>query len=189
MYDDYRQRSHYADVRQDGRGRDGQQWRGERYENGTMADSHYSRGGEWPTGYRVGEQGGDFWDVLREAAHGRRPIPEELRLVIEYVVRDQTERMLAEQGYIPAEGSKGGHGSELHHRYKEVLEKLREIPSAMEAVKHFGKYFDDLSEEERKVLTQLIQRPTVKKQAAAAGVSPERFYEIKHELQYKLKEQ
>jgi hypothetical protein len=188
MYDNYRQRSQYADVRQDGRGRDGQQWRGERYENGTMADSHYSRGGEWPTGYRGGEQGGDFWDVLREAAHGRRPIPEELKIVIEEVVREQTERMLAGQGYYPAAGG-NEHGGELHHRYKEVLEKLREIPSAMEAVKQFGKYFDDLSEEERKVLTQLIQRPTIKKQAAAAGVSPERFMQLKHELQYKLKEQ
>ena len=185
MYDDYRQRG-YEDVRQGAYGRARQPQYGDRYENRPVAED-YSRSG---SRQRHGvEQGGDFWDVLREAASGRRPIPEELRLVIEDVVRDQTERMLAEQGYIPAEGSKGGHGSELHHRYKEVLEKLREIPSAMEAVKHFGKYFDDLSEEERKVLTQLIQRPTIKKQAAAAGVSPERFMQLKHELQYKLKEQ
>lgn len=185
MYDDYRQRG-YEDVRQGAYGRARQPQYGERYENRPVSED-YSRSG---SRQRHGDEpSGDFWDVLREAAHGHRPIPEELRLVIEDVVRDQTERMLAEQGYIPAEGSKGGHGSELHRRYKDVLEKLREIPSAMEAVKHFGKYFDDLSEEERKVLTQLIQRPTVKKQAAAAGVSPERFYEIKHELQYKLKEQ
>lgn len=177
MYDDYRQRG-YEDVRQGAYGRARQQQYGDRYEDRTGA-AHYSRGRE---------QSGDFWDVLREAAHGHRPIPEELRLVIEDVVREQTERMLAEQGYIPADGGKGGHDSELHHKYKEVLEKLREIPSAMEAVKHFSKYFDDLSDEERKVLTQLVQRPSIKKQAASAGVSPERFWEIKHELQYKLKE-
>ena len=184
MDDYYRQRG-YEDVRQGAYGRARQPQYGDRYENRTGAED-YSRSGSWQR--HGGEQSNDLWDILREAAHGRRPIPEELRIVIEDVVRDQTERMLAEQGYIPVEGSKGSHGSEQHHRYKEVLEKLREIPSAMEAVKHFSKYFEDLNEEERKVLTQLIQRPTIKKQAAAAGVSPERFYEIKHELQYKLKD-
>lgn len=183
MYDDYRQRGQYANVRQDARGRDGQQWRGERYENGTMADSHYSRGGEWPTVYRGGEQGSDIWDVLREAAHGRRPIPEELKIVILEVVKEQADSMLAGQGYYPEHGV---HGGELHHRYKEVLDKLREIPSAMEAVKQFNKYFENLTEEDRKVLTQLIQRPPLKKQAAAAGVSPERFCEVDDELPYKL---
>lgn len=181
MYDDYRQRG-YEDVRQGAYGRARQPQYGDRYENRTGAED-YSRSGSWQ---RHGNESSDLWDILREAAHGRRPIPEELRIVIEDVVRDQTERMLAEQGYIPAEGSKGGHGSEQRHRYKEVLEKLREIPSAMEAVKQFNKYFENLTEEDRKVLTQLIQRPPLKKQAAAAGVSPERFCEVDDELPYKL---
>lgn len=180
MYDDYRQhgRGQYEDIRQGAYGRSRQPQYGDRHEDRAGA-TDYSRGHEW--------QGGEFWGILREAAHGRRPIPEELRIVIEEVFRDQTERMLAEQGYIPSSGMHGK-GGELHYHFKDVLEKLREIPSFMEAVKQFPKYFDDLNEEERKVLTQLVQRPTIKKQAAAAGVSPERFYEIKHELQYKLKD-
>ena len=183
MYDDYRQHGRGENVRQGAYGSARQSQYGDRYENRT-GSADYRRGHEWH-----GEQGGDFWEVLRESAHGHRPIPEELRIIIEDVVRDQTERMLAEQGFYPAEGKRHDHDSELHHRYKEVLEKLREIPSAMEATKHFSKYFDDLSDEERKVLTQLVQKPSMKKQAASAGVSPERFYELKHELQYKLKEQ
>lgn len=183
MYDDYRQRGR-EDIRQGAYGRARQPQYGDRYENRPGAED-YSRGGSWQR--HGSEQSSDLWDVLREAAHGRRAIPEELRLVIEDVVRDQTERMLAEQGYIPAEGGKGGSEGELHRRYKEVLEELREIPSAMEAVKKLGTYFEALSEEERKVLTQLVQRAPLKKMSASAGVSPERFCEIKHELMYKLK--
>lgn len=178
MYDDYRQYRGQGseNVRQGAYGRVRQPGYGERYEDRTGHED-YRRGG--------GSRGDDFRDVLREAAYGRGEIPEELKIVILEVVKEQADSMLAGQGYYPEHG---GHGGEQHHHYKEVLEKLREIPSAMEATKQFNKYFDNLTEEERKVLTQLIQRPTIKKQAAAAGVSPERFYEIKHELQYKLKE-
>ncbi len=173
MYDDYRQRG-YEDVRQGAYGRARQPQYGDRYENRTGAED-YSRSGSG--------RGDDFRDVLREAAYGRGEIPEELKIVILEVVKEQADSMLAGQGYYPEHG---GHGGELHHRYKEVLDKLREIPSAMEAVKQFNKYFENLTEEDRKVLTQLIQRPPLKKQAAAAGVSPERFCEVDAELPYKL---
>lgn len=109
----------------------------------------------------------------------------ELRNFIVQVIREQAEEMFAEQGFY--RGEKSGH-DELHARYKDALESLREIPSAMEATKQFGKYFEGLTEEDKKVLTQLVQRPPLKKMAASAGVSPEKFWKIKHELQYKLKQ-
>lgn len=114
----------------------------------------------------------------------------ELREFIVQVLREQTEEMFAEQGfYRGGKGGRGGHDDELHERYKEVLEELREIPSAMEATKQFSKHFEGLTEEDRKVLTQLIQRPPLKKMAQNAGVSPEKFWQLKHELMYKLKRQ
>ena len=166
-YDDYRGRG-YEDVRRGAYGRT-QSHDGHGYED---------RGAE-PYGYR-GEhvhRSGESWGQSGMSLS-------ELRAFIVKVMREQADEMFAEQGY---HRGTDGHGSELHHRYKEVLEELREIPSAVEAVKKFGMYFDGLSEEERKVLTQLVQRTPLKKMSASAGVSPERFREIKHELMYKLK--
>lgn len=165
-YDDYRGRG-YEDVRRGAYGR---------------TQSHDGRGyddrGAEPYGYR-GEHGHRSDESWGQSGMSRS----ELRAFIMEVMREQADAMFAEQGY---HRGTDGHGSELRHRYKEVLEKLREIPSAMEAVKQFNKYFENLTEEDRKVLTQLIQRPPLKKQAAAAGVSPERFCEVDDELPYKL---
>ena len=133
-----------------------------------------------PYGYRGGEH------IHAGHAEELSMSRSELRDFIVQVIREQAEEMFAEQGFY--RDDKHNHDNELHMRYKEALEELREIPSSIEASKQLGKYFENLTEEERKVLIQLIQRSPLKKMAASAGVSPEKFWQIKHELQYKLKE-
>lgn len=164
MYDDYNRR--YDNVRQGAYGRtqthDGRGYsdRGiEPYREPSMRHYEHERGG--------------YSDMSRG----------ELRAFIMEVMREQADEMFAEQGYY-----RGEQGGDQHKRFKEALEKLREIPSIMEATKHFPKYFEGLTEEERKVLTQLAQKPSLKKQAQSAGMTPERFCQLKHELMYKLKD-
>lgn len=175
-YDDYRggyDRGGYENTRNGAYGRT------QSYDGRGYAD----RGAELH-----GYHGGDRVHAGRSeyASHGDIGMSRgELRNFIVQVMREQAEEMFAEQGFYRSE--KSGH-DELHARYKEALESLREIPSAMEATKQFSKYFEGLTEEDKKVLTQLVQRPPLKKMAASAGVSPEKFWEIKHELQYKLKQ-
>lgn len=133
---------------------------------------------------RSQHQNGEHESVLaffRSVALGERPCPEELRAVILGVVGEQANGMLAQYGYTQQGGG------DQHHRYKEVLEELRDVPNLIEAEKKFDQYFTDLTPEERKVLKQLVNRPGIKKLAQMTNVTPERFMEIKHGLQYKLK--
>lgn len=168
MYDDYNRR--YDNVRQGAYGRT-QSRDGRGYTDRGIEPYPDERG-------RYERSRGGYGEEPR-MSHS------ELREFIIDVIREQADEMFAEQGYYRG----GEHGSDQHKRYKEVLETLREIPSAMEAVKHFGKYFEGLTEEERKVLTQLVQRPSMKKSAQSAGIPLERFCQLKHELMYKLKQQ
>lgn len=141
----------------------------------------YAQGGK-----SYGEQG-DFMEEIREMAHGRKPIPEELKAVICAVTREETDRMLEQYGYTSSGQYGQHHNSDLHRKYKETLEELRDIPNVTEAVKRASQHFDDLTEEDKKVLQQLVNRPSLKKMAMAASVTPARFMEIKHELERKLK--
>lgn len=144
----------------------------------------YGQGGK---GY--GEQV-DFMGEIREMAHGRKPIPEELKAVICAVTREETDRMLGQYGYTQGDhsgGHSGVHDSEHHRRYKETLEELRDVHNVTEAVKRATQHFDDLTEEDKKVLHQILNRPSYKKMAQMVNMTPERFMEVKRELERKLK--
>ena len=148
---------------------------------------HHSGYGQGGKGY--GEQV-DFMGEIREMAHGRKPIPDELKAVVCAITKEQTDRMLGQYGYTQSGHSgehSGVHDSEHHHRYKEALEELRDIPNVTEAVKRAGQYFDDLTDEDRKVLQQILNRPSYKKMAQMVNLSPDRFMEVKRELERKLK--
>ena len=126
----------------------------------------------------------DFAEELRDMAYGRKPISEELKAVVCAIMKQQADNMLGEYGYTQHGGQ---HGSEHHHRYKETLEELRDVPNVTEAVKRAGQYFDDLTDEDRKVLQQILNRPSYKKMAQMANMPPERFMEVKRGLEHKLK--
>lgn len=129
---------------------------------------------------------GEHEDVLaffRSVAYGERPCPEELRQVILGVVGEQANGMLAQYGY-----QQQGGNPEHHHRYKEVLEELRDIPQVTEAVKRASQHFDNLTDEDRKVLQQILNRSSYKKMAQMVNMTPERFMEVKRELEWKLKQ-
>lgn len=122
-----------------------------------------------------GSQDG-FAAELRDMAYGRKPIPEEFKAVVCAIVKEQTDSMLGQYGY-----SQHGHG---HHddsdlqRYEETLEELREVPNVTEAMKRSGQYFDDLTDEDKKVLQQILNRPSNKQMAKMANMQHERFMEI-----------
>lgn len=140
-------------------------------------------GGHQQYGHKQG--GGEHDDVLaffRSVAYGERPCPEELKQVILGVVGEQANGMLAQYGYTQQGGD-----HELHHRYKETLEELRDVPNVVEAVKRASQHFDNLTDEDKKVLQQILNRPSYKKMAQMVNMSPERFMEVKRGLEYKLK--
>lgn len=137
---------------------------------------------------RLQHQSGEHEKVIaffRSVAYGETPCPEELKQVILGVVGEQANGMLAQYGYTQT-GMPGGH-DDLHARYKATLEELRDIPNILDAEKRFDAHFNDLTPEERKVLKAIVNRPSIKKLAQTVGLPPERFTEIKHQLQYKLK--
>ena len=130
------------------------------------------------------QQSGEHEKVIaffRSVAYGETPCPEELKQVILGVVGEQANGMLAQYGYHHQGGD------DQHHRYKEVLEELRDVPNVIEAEKKFDNYFSDLSLEDRKVLKQLVNRPSLKKMAQMVNMAPERFMEVKRGLEHKLK--
>ena len=131
-----------------------------------------------------GMQGG-FMDEIREIAYGRKPIPEELKAVVCAIVKEQTDGMLGQFGYSQ-QGMTGYEGGQ-HQRYKEALEELREAPNPIEAEKKFDQFFTDLTPEDKKVLKQLINRPSTKKLAQMVNMQPDRFMEVKRGLEHKLK--
>lgn len=143
-------------------------------------------GHEYRGGYgepHRGAQGG-FMEELRDWAYGRKPVPEEFKAVVCSIMKEQTDNMLGQYGYTQ-QGGAGG--DEHHHRYKEALEELRDVPNVMEAVKRAGQYFDNLTEEDKKVLQQILNRPSYKKMAQMVNMAPERFMEVKRGLEHKLK--
>lgn len=149
----------------------------------------HSQGGHM--GARYGQQrGGEHEQVLsffRSVAYGETPCPEELKQVILGIVGEQANGMLAQYGYTQQGGGEWGNDPGRHHRYKEVLEELRDVPNVIEAEKKFDQFFSDLSPEDRKVLKQLINRPSTKKLAQMVNMTPDRFMEVKRSLEHKLK--
>lgn len=167
---------------------------GQQYPQGGYGGAQYPQhGGQFHSqqvGYMGGlhnrpQQSGEHESVIsffRAVAQGERPCPEELKAVILGVVGEQANGMLAQYGY-----TQQGGGDEHHHRYKEALEELRDVPNVVEAVKRAGQYFTDLTEEDKKVLQQILNRPSYKKMAQMVNMAPERFMEVKRGLEHKLK--
>lgn len=131
-----------------------------------------------------GSQDG-FAAELRDMAYGRKPISEEFKAVVCAIMKEQTDSMLGQYGY--SQHGQGQHGGSEHQRYKETLEELRDVPNVTEAVKRAGQYFDDLTDEDKKVLQLILNRPSYKKMAQMANMPPERFMEVKRGLEHKLK--
>jgi hypothetical protein len=171
---------------------------GQQYPQGGYGGAQYPQhGGQFhsPGGYggqQYGrpQQSGEHESVLaffRAVAQGERPCPEELKAVILGVVGEQANGMLAQYGYSQQGSGEWGNDPGRHSRYKEVLEELRDVPNVVDAVKRAGQFFDNLTDEDKKVLQQILNRPSYKKMAQMVNMSPERFMEVKHGLEHKLK--
>lgn len=110
------------------------------------------------------------------------------------VCGERMEAVLASQGYFPA-GMQGsaGYGDYApqydmgkHRRFKEVMEEIREAPSS-DAARLIEARFANISPEERKLLMVLANECSKSKLASKAGIPLERFMELKHGLEHKLK--
>ncbi|MBR4007841.1 hypothetical protein [Fibrobacter sp.] len=169
----------------------GQQYpQGGGYGQPPSAMGFHSQGGHMGTQYGQPRSNNDDHEKVlaffRSVAYGEQPCPEELKQVILGVVGEQANGMLAQYGYTQ-QGGEWGNDPARHHRYKEVLEELRDVPNVIEAEKKFDHYFSDLSPEDKKVLKQLINRPSTKKLAQMVNMQPDRFMEVKRSLEHKLK--
>ena len=118
----------------------------------------------------------DFAEELRDMAYGRKPISEELKAVVCAIMKQQADNMLGQYGY--SQHGQGHHDDSDLQRYEETLEELREVPNVTEAMKRSGQYFDDLTDEDKKVLQQILNRPSNKQMAKMANMQHERFMEI-----------
>lgn len=121
-----------------------------------------------------------------DMAEGRLTIHAAIRDVIREVVGDEVDGMLAAQGYARHDTDDHDADATLHERYKEVEEKLRNMPH-MEAVRQIDRYFRDLTPEARAVLVQQLSIPSIARRAEATRISPDKYREMKHELPNFLK--
>ena len=147
---------------------------------------HAQQGGYGGQQYGRPQQGGEHESVLaffRAMAQGERPCPDELRAVILGVVGEQANGMLAQYGYT--QGGEADHGR--HKQYKDTWEELRDVANVMDAVKRASQHIDNLTDEDRKVLPQILNRPSYKRMAQSVNMTPERFMEVKRGLEHKLK--
>ena len=116
---------------------------------------------------------------------------EEFADAVMRVCAEKMDEVLASQGYFPAGMQGAGYGAhgydhEKHMRFKEVLEELRDLPTA-EAQRRMGVMFPGLDEEGKRVLSVLVSETSKKKLAQKANMTLEKFMQVKHELEEKLK--
>ena len=119
------------------------------------------------------------WHAMAE---GLMPVPDAVRDVVKMVVGQEVEELMADHGYARTDTEPHTEEQSLCKRYKAVLEKLRNMPH-MEAVRQIDRYFRGLTPEYRGVLVQLLKRPSIARLADAEHMSPDKFAEIKHDLQ------
>ena len=172
------------------------------YYSGEQRGPHHAGGGRMPYGLH---ERGHGWGAEYERGGGmpgRGGLPhawyellwsEEFADAVLRVCREKMDETLASQGYYPAGMQGAGYGAEgggydygKHRRFKEVLEELRELPTA-EAQRQMAGRFASLNEEQKRVLSVLMSESSKKKLAQKASLSPERFMQVKHELEDKLK--
>ena len=127
----------------------------------------------------------------RRSEYGDLLYSEEFADAVMRVCAEKMDEVLASQGYFPAGMQGGGHGAqgydhEKYMRFKEVLEELRDLPTA-EAQRRMGVMFAGLDDESKRVLNVLISEPSKKKLAQKANVPLDKFMQIKHELPERLK--
>lgn len=118
-----------------------------------------------------------FWQGVAE---GKWAPPEAFDNYVRFLMKQETDNVMAQHGYVAE-----GFDVERHHRYKHVMEELREA-SPNEVGRLIEAKFHGLTAEARKVLVALSQECSKAKLAAKAGMSKERFVELKAGLRDKL---
>lgn len=132
----------------------------------------------------VDEEHEEVISFFRAVAYGEMPCPEEMKQVVLGIVGEQANSMLGQYGYTQQGGM-----PDSHARYKETLEELRDIPNVTEAVKKASQKFEGLTDEDRKVLQQILNRPSYRKMASIVNMPLDRFMAVKHGLEHKMKQQ
>lgn len=156
-------------------------WGGGQMPYGANERGHGWGGQSGPYEGQRGGSGGGMWAELLWS--------HDFADAVKRVCREEMNGVLAQQGYYPGggQGQQGEHGSELHRRWKETLDEIRDAPTA-EQHKLVEQRFEGLTPEERKLLmAALAPECSTRKLAAKAGLPVDRFVELKHGLKYKLR--
>ena len=147
-------------------------------------------------GHGWGQGGGGYEGVQAQRGghggqYGELLYSPEFAEAVMRVCRERMDGVLAEQGYFPA-GMQGagfaGQGGfdherhERHKRFKEVLDELRDLPTA-EAQRRMPVVFPGLDEEGKRVLSVLVSESSKKKLAQKANIPLERFTQKEYELE------
>lgn len=125
-----------------------------------------------------------FEEYISDVAHGRKPISDELKAVVLAIVKEQTDDVMAQHGYVTHEHD--DYDKTAHRRFKETMEKMRDM-SPTEAARAIDEHFSNVTPHQRKVLQVLSQECSKRKMAEKANMSLEDFMKYKHELEKQLK--
>lgn len=121
-----------------------------------------------------------------EWANGSSEIPDCVKAVILFVLKENTDHIMAGHGYVPEAGATQHQHSERHRRFKEVMEELRDAPS-LEVDKLISSHFHNLTAEEHRVIKNRAQDRSKRKIAELTGVGTvERLKEIELSAEAKL---
>lgn len=123
--------------------------------------------------------------MWEEWASGRTPVPDCVKAVILYVLKEHTDNLMEHAGYTPTEHE--APDMERHRKFKEVMEELRDAPS-LEVDKLISSHFHGLTAEEHRVIKTDVQGRSKRKKAELSGVgSKDRYLELMHSAESKLK--
>lgn len=124
--------------------------------------------------------------IWEEMASGHREIPDCVKAVILYILKENTDHIMAGHGYVSTDDSTASHDKERHRKFKAVMEELRDAPS-LEVDKLIAQHFHGLTSEEHRVIKNLAQDRSKRKIAELTGVgSTDRLKELEHSAETKL---
>lgn len=124
-----------------------------------------------------------MWD---EWASGKQPIPDAVKAVILYVLKENTDHIMSSHGYVSTDHQSAPYDMARHRKFKEVIEELKDAPS-LEVDKLIAERFHGLTPEEHRVIKTDVQGRSKRKKAELSGVgSKDRFLELMHSAESKL---
>lgn len=128
-------------------------------------------------------------EYFRKLAEGEADIPKAIKAVLLAVIKEYMDKVMSNHGYVTEAAAEEhcGYDKQAHRKFKETIEKLRELPSG-QVPAAIDAHFDGLTSGERRVITALANMPSKRKIAENNGMSKEHFMELSHAAEAKQKQ-